>query len=260
MVLQALGTSRLRPFARRAYLDAVSLLSSTGLRNGATPSSARHGYFHSLHGGDSARFTDLVDRIGRHFEFVSYSKAVADDAPSTFAWSIDDGFGSCRLVGQLLAERGISACFFVSPILLGHRPGESVSEFFGSEHGVEDEVLDWRQAEDLLAMGHEIGSHTCHHLDLATVSAAQLHEEICGSREMLAERLGRIDHFAWPYGRFHHFTAEAYAVALDAGYSSVASAERHGPHRFGDWRDSCVRRDHLDPAWPQRHSVYFATR
>ena len=72
---------------------------------------------------------------------------------------------------------------------------------------------------------------------------------------------GNINHFAWPYGRFHHFNVFATKAVFEAGFKTCASAER-GCHTQNpdSIEDLCIRRDHISAHWPLNHIRYFLTR
>ena len=69
--------------------------------------------------------------------------------------------------------------------------------------------LSWDDVETLLQAGHEIGSHTVNHPNIAQLSVGQMQTEIAESYEKLVQRIGSVEHFSWPLGRFFHFTPVA---------------------------------------------------
>jgi peptidoglycan/xylan/chitin deacetylase (PgdA/CDA1 family) len=121
--------------------------------------------------------------------------------------------------------------------------------------------MDWDDVHALLDEGHEIGSHTLTHADLGRVSRQQLHDEIEGSLDVLNRAIGPVRHFAWPYGHFSHFSAEAARIVFQAGFASCASAIR-GCHVAAaeDPRRLCIRRDNTVVNWPFGHMLYFMAR
>ena len=55
----------------------------------------------------------------------------------------------------------------------------------------------------MIAAGWELAAHTIHHLDLTTLDASQLREEVAGSRAILRREYGvPVDDFCYPAGRF----------------------------------------------------------
>jgi len=58
------------------------------------------------------------------------------------------------------------------------------------------------QIRDLANRGHEIGCHTASHKRLTTETKHIIEEEIVLSRGYLAQRVGRVDTFCYPYGDY----------------------------------------------------------
>ncbi len=79
--------------------------------------------------------------------------------------------------------------------------------------------------EAMLAAGWELAAHTIHHLDLTELDAAQLKEEVAGSRAILRRDYGvPVKNFCYPAGRFD---ANVIAAVEAAGYTG-ATTEIHG--------------------------------
>ena len=77
-------------------------------------------------------------------------------------------------------------------------------------------LLDAGGVRAVAAAGHEIGSHTLHHLRLAGASPQTLEEEVAGSRRVLQEVLqDDVPGFCYPWGVFDE---AAEAAARAAGY------------------------------------------
>ena len=102
------------------------------------------------------------------------------------------------------------------------------------------------QLRELAAAGVEIGAHTRSHADLgANLSTAQLADEIVGSKHELENALGvPIRYFAFPYGQHANLSAEAFRIALEAGFSGVCSA--YGGYNFPGDDPFHLRRFHAD--------------
>jgi peptidoglycan/xylan/chitin deacetylase (PgdA/CDA1 family) len=68
----------------------------------------------------------------------------------------------------------------------------------------------------MIAAGWELAAHTIHHLDLTTLNAAQLKEEVAGSRAILRREYGvPVKDFCYPSGQFD---ATVIAAVEAAGY------------------------------------------
>jgi peptidoglycan/xylan/chitin deacetylase (PgdA/CDA1 family) len=79
--------------------------------------------------------------------------------------------------------------------------------------------MSWEMIAELGRNDIAIGSHGMAHVDLTTVSNAELDSELVVSKSILEDRLGRpVTLFAFPYGRFSRRVWEA---ALEAGYTHL---------------------------------------
>lgn len=82
-----------------------------------------------------------------------------------------------------------------------------------------------RTIRAMVAAGWEVDDHTITHPDLRTLSDAQLHREVAGSRAMLHRISGApVDFFCYPAGRYD---ARVVAAVRAAGYLAATST------RFG---------------------------
>ena len=88
--------------------------------------------------------------------------------------------------------------------------------------------MNWQMIEELGRGGVAIGSHGMAHVDLTTVSDAELNRELVVSKSMLEDRLGQpVTLFAFPYGRF---SKRVWDAALKAGYTHLFTIQL-GHHR-----------------------------
>jgi peptidoglycan/xylan/chitin deacetylase (PgdA/CDA1 family) len=106
--------------------------------------------------------------------------------------------------------------------------------------------LTWEMLVEMRAAGVTIGSHTKTHALLTNEDDHTIREETADSRQALAQRLGaRVDHFAYPDGRFD---ARSVAAVAAAGYRFGYTICRHRdrdypwltiPRKFF-WETSCL--------------------
>lgn len=218
-------------------------------------------------------FDDELDSFGRQlvflagvFEPVSLSEAVerlrtgavqGREVVVTF----DDGFrNQLRNAAPLLAEHGIAACFFVITELVSAAPDRAAQICAERLHLARPvEPLSWEDLDELLGLGHEIGSHTRTHRNLVELEPAALEEELVSSREELRRRLGRpIAHVSAPYGDRDRFSPVVSRAARAAGYLSCATALRGLNRPGGDV--FALRRDHLEAGRPLGDLRFFLGR
>lgn len=222
---------------------------------------------HHVFDDEEAPFRALLTTLSKSHHFIGYSEAVeriqrgAIDRPY-LCLSFDDGLKNGRRAAQIMSETGAKACFFVCPPM-AEAPYQEVARFCAERLAMPPtEMLSWNDMEQIVALGHEIGSHTLSHPDLSGIGADQIAEEVGRSREQIIRRLGRADHFAWPFGRFRDMSSRAASEVFRAGYASCASAERgcHTSPVPKERESLCLRREHCVAFRPQSHSLYFLAR
>ena len=261
--------SRLRTTGRHAALDGLSALGRLSGRESAGLATPRvqFPYLHAVPENEEHSFRKLLGSLATTHTFVSYSEAVRRvrsgeiDRPY-LALSFDDGFASNVRTARLLEEFGIVGCFFVTTGFIGTPTLTEARDFFGYSAGIDEPAMTWSDLEALKAAGHEIGNHTQTHRVVSSLSPQRVVDEIGGAADVLRARLGSVEHFAWPFGRFFHFTGDAARVVFDTGHLSCASAER-GAHLSAEGASAdslCIRREHIMTSWPRRHSRYFLSR
>jgi peptidoglycan/xylan/chitin deacetylase (PgdA/CDA1 family) len=75
--------------------------------------------------------------------------------------------------------------------------------------------------EAMIAAGWELAAHTIHHLDLTSLDAAQLKEEVAGSRQILRREYGvPVTNFCYPAGQFDDTVI---AAVRAAGYTGATT-------------------------------------
>lgn len=223
-------------------------------------------YIHHVFQDEEQPFRRIVEWLVRDHVPIGYSEAVARirtgdiDRPYV-AFSSDDGLHNILVAARILEEFGARMCAFVCTDMVGEDDPATIERFCAERiYFPPCQFLDWPDLEGLLARGHEVGSHTRSHLELSVPGVAELQDEIAGSRTHLEQRLGHVRHFAFPYGRFRHFSSRARDVVFRSGYESCASAERgcHVPMgRAVPSEEMCVRRDHVLAAEDCEHVKHF---
>lgn len=106
--------------------------------------------------------------------------------------TFDDGYADNYTdAWPTLRENGFKATFFIvtSSVGLG--------------------MMTWEQVNDLKNQGNSIGSHTVHHLDLATLALKQQESELATSKRELEKQLGISEQsLCFPSGRYNKTTLE----------------------------------------------------
>jgi peptidoglycan/xylan/chitin deacetylase (PgdA/CDA1 family) len=250
-------TLPVRAWARAAALTAL----------GSLPRTPRPGVrilvYHWVHDSERERFARQLAAFARDYEPISLSEAVerlrtGRIGGRELAITFDDGFRNALVNGApLLAQHGFSACFFLVTELVS-APAERAERICRERFHLPQtlEPLRWDDAERLLELGHEIGSHTRTHPDLVALDPADLEEEVHGSRAELEHRLGRAPaHFAVPYGDRARFSPAVSAAARAAGYESCLTAQRG--RNVASTSLFALCRDNAVASWPLGHVRYF---
>lgn len=223
-------------------------------------------YLHHVFEDEEDSFRKLLRILNRDHCFISYSDAVdriwnGNIDRSYIAFGFDDGLKNCLRAAKIMNEFGLKACFFLTTSLVGETNYYKIREFCTKRLRMPPtDFLSWDDAEILLKEGHEIGSHTITHPNLAQSSVQQIQTEISGSFELLTRRFGNVKHFSWPFGRFFHFSPTAAKIVFQTGFKSCASAERGCHVAQSEKVGLCIRRDHIIAKWPTNHVLYFIAK
>lgn len=257
----------LRQFARHIALDGLSLKTKLpGSNKILGKPRIQFLYIHHVFDDELDKFDKLLNVLSINHTFISYSEAVhkihtnSIDKPY-ISISSDDGFKNNMAAASILERYGISGCFFINPDTVGLNKYSEIERFCSERLDFPPtDFLDWNDVNTLLKNGHEIGSHTMSHIQVSETNLARVAENLSMSYKMIHEKCGSVSHFAFPYGRFHHFNQASLDLVYKAGYISCASAER-GCHvaQLEDVRlnELILRRDHIICDWSINHIMYF---
>jgi len=265
------GTT-IRDRSRKIVLDTLSFgLNVSGVMNEALKRPrVQFLYIHHIFKDEEILLKKLIERLLKDHTFISYGEAVnriltgVVDKPFVCI-SSDDGLKNNTRAAAILADYGLKACFFICPSMIGENDYEKVKNFSKHQlHFPPVEFMNWDDIEKLQQQGHEIGGHTTSHVNLAKCDRLQLTDQIGGCYTEIAKHCGPVKHFAFPYGRYFHFSGDAQKSVFFAGFESCASAER-GCHispagTVIKKEDLFIRRDHILLTWPIDHILFFMAR
>ena len=253
----------LRGYARDLALSGLSLAASEKYL--AIPR-VQFLYIHHVFQDEEKRLDALLKRLSKNHEFISYNDAVDKiltgeiDKPY-ITFSSDDGLKNNLRAAEILNEYNAKACFFINPGIIGETNFEKIKEFcIGTLDFPPVEFLNWDEVGKLQEWGHEIGSHTMMHMNIAATNTMQIKDDMHQTYRILTERCGQMKHFAFPFGRFFHFSEAGRKAVFDAGFTTCATAERGchiNPLTPISNQDLCIRRDHTVLGWDMKHIMYF---
>jgi peptidoglycan/xylan/chitin deacetylase (PgdA/CDA1 family) len=139
--------------------------------------------------------------------------------PRTVAITFDDCYYDNLPAARVLAEHGLPACFFIPTRFVG-----TDHVFPWDAHLARMPNLTWDDVRELVALGHEIGSHTVSHADLGRIDSLDARRELVESRDVLEKQLGRpVRWLAYPFGSKDNFRPEYLPLAYDVGYEACFS-------------------------------------
>ena len=165
------------------------------------PSQFRRQMRHLIDAGYSAITTDILARA-----LSGKLKLPAKPVLITF----DDGYADfLEHAVPVLVDLKMPATLFVVSGLVGKT--NAWDRRFGEP---ERALLDWPQLREVALAGVEIGSHSCTHPDLRSVTDQQLAEECTTSKRQLEDGLEQpCRFFAYPHGLYDARVKEAVATA-----------------------------------------------
>jgi peptidoglycan/xylan/chitin deacetylase (PgdA/CDA1 family) len=140
-----------------------------------------------------------------------------------------------RIFRILRRRRPVEAAHEATRTLLHTLANDEIELVAGQDSEAVDESspelpATWPMILALRDAGWTIGSHSRTHARLVACSPDEMRDEVRGSREMLADRLGRpVRHFAYPDGAFTPDSVEAIA---EAGFTNAYTTCSHRDSRY----------------------------
>jgi glycosyltransferase involved in cell wall biosynthesis/peptidoglycan/xylan/chitin deacetylase (PgdA/CDA1 family) len=190
-----------------------------------------------------AAFRQQMRFLKDHYRVLPISEAVTALSASRnpdriVAITFDDGYlDNSTIAAPILRSLGLPACFFVATDMIGSTrpfPHDVTQGRPPQAH------MTWNDLRRLATEGFEIGSHTCSHADMGSVSLDEARRELRESRQRLEQELGMsIRMFAFPYGHRRNMRADTTAAARRA-YAVCCSA--YGGHNIAPVQPGNVRR------------------
>jgi glycosyltransferase involved in cell wall biosynthesis/peptidoglycan/xylan/chitin deacetylase (PgdA/CDA1 family) len=190
-----------------------------------------------------AQFREQMEFLKRHYRVMGLSEAIdtlrtRGTAERIVSITFDDGYLDNRTIAApILRSLDLPATFFVSTDMIGGVrpfPHDLIQGRPPQDH------MSWDDVRALDAEGFEIGSHTCTHADMGTVSLEEAEREIRVSRERLEQELNHpVRLFAFPYGHRGNMRRDTRAIAKRE-FAVCCSA--YGGHNTAPADPSNIRR------------------
>jgi len=268
--IKELKPEGLRDNLRSFVLDGLSVLDKLkGIDADLNKPRVQFIYIHHVFKDEEIALDTLLNKLSRDHVFLSYSESVSKilegkiDRPYVCI-SSDDGFKNNVRAAEILAKYDSKACFFINPSIIGERSFDVIEKHCKLRLNFPPvEFMNWNDIERLQKMGHEIGSHTMEHINVARTEREAFMEDCNRTFEVLNKQCGEAKHFAYPYGRFIHFNDIGREIVFDSGFISCATAERGchiNPTHELLKHELCIRRDHVILDWSMDHIYHFLAR
>ena len=160
---------------------------------------------------------EMLQELGYHTVRVSQiATAILGQGtlpPRPIALSFDDGWvDEFQTIFPLLQENGDVGTFYIPSSYPG-APG----------------TVTWADLKEMASAGMEIGDHSRTHGHLASMTDAQVLDEVYDSKKYLEEQLGvTVDTFAYPYGEFTRDLGNAVSRAGYVGAVNLGASPLQG--------------------------------
>lgn len=168
-------------------------------------------------------FCELIQKRFRPVplqEIVRYSKSKERPPKRLVAVTFDDCYRDNLPAAHVLAEHGIPATFFIPTKFVG-----TDTVFPWDKDLPRMANLTWDEIREMVSLGHDIGSHSVSHPNMAELNDEEAMHELVESRRTLEEKLQRpIRYFAHPFGQKNHLRPNQLRLIEKAGYEAVFSA------------------------------------
>jgi peptidoglycan/xylan/chitin deacetylase (PgdA/CDA1 family) len=265
--IKKLKPEGLRAYFRKYALNCLSLFDKLkGIEDYLNKPRVQFLYIHHVFRDEEISFDRLLKKLSLNHEFISYSDGVNKILNSKIdkpyiCISSDDGFKNNIKAAEILNEYNAKACFFINPYIVENKSFDEIKKHCNDYLFLPPiEFMNWNDIEKIQKMGHEIGSHTMAHVNVANTSEDDFIEDCNKTFEVLQKKCGEAKHFAFPYGRFFHFNEKARDIVFNTGFTSCATAER-GCH-INHYRkllneELYIRRDHVLLEWSLGHIFHF---
>jgi peptidoglycan/xylan/chitin deacetylase (PgdA/CDA1 family) len=192
--------------------------------------------YHGIGGAEDDRFAVSaeqvmahLDYLGEHFRFVPVSEAIdlwrqrGCFPPGLALLTFDDGYDDFLRIAERLAGRNVRGTVFACAGWVGSENSWDRAAFTPRRH------MTWPEIAEIVAMGHEVGSHGIDHRRLTAMAAEDAAAEIAESRRILQDGSGAaVRAIAYPFGGADREVADAARQCYEAGFVA-------GQGRVLDW-------------------------
>ncbi len=134
-------------------------------------------------------------KINKSFDFNGKVATWFNFREAACSITFDDGtLDQYVLAYPELEKAGIKGTFFLAASLIENK--------IWDDNGTKREMMNWSQAAEIAASGHEIGSHSFNHIDMS-VNNSNYYTELEYSQSFIENRIPeiKVETFCWPHWR-----------------------------------------------------------
>jgi peptidoglycan/xylan/chitin deacetylase (PgdA/CDA1 family) len=135
-------------------------------------------------------------------QVVNVAAAPPPPAATTVSLTFDDNAATQYATRSMLSSRGMHGTYYVNT----------------NKVGANSYYMNWTQLHDLAADGNEIGGHTLDHVDLTTLTTAQIKHQVCDDRQSIQAQGFSVSNFAFPFSKDSPAIS---AIVQQCGYTTA---------------------------------------
>lgn len=226
-------------------------------------------YYHHVFDDEVIGFDRQLKYFKNHGDFISIDQAhemIINEEKIDgryFCLSFDDGFQNCFTNMMDVAVKHIAPTIIylaTDYINLNLEDESSLLKVKSFDKTVNKVVpfLNWNECREMLGSDITFGSHTCGHVNLATLNDEQVDLELSKSKKIIEKELGiSCDHFAAPWGRKDVDFKEGVLTSLAKKneYKTVVTTNRGKVYEESN--PYLIKRDHVLAEWGNSQLDYF---
>ena len=231
----------------------------------------RFPYYHHIFDDELFSFESQLKYFSNYGDFISIDDAVDmlnSNQPIDgryFCITFDDGFKNCITnVMPFFLKFKVPVSFYIPTKYIDSHaekntelsqlhPDKEIQLYFD-----DIEFLSWKDCQQIVDAGMNIGSHTVNHVTLSSLSATGSEWELSESKKIIEEKLNiECKHFCAPVGipDRDFITERDPKIAEECGYSSFLTTRRGSNDRLS--QAMFIERDHTLANWSTSQLRYF---
>lgn len=165
-------------------------------------------YYHDIYADDQDPDTEMATKLSLFRNHVRIIRSAGFEIVPVITrpnrqvmLTFDDGFSGIYKNKELFESENITATIFM------------ITAAIGKSH-----YLTADQIAEMIRLGFRIQSHTHGHRDMTTLTAAELHEDLRISKQIMEKVVPDVTELCFPYGRF---SKPVLRIAMASGYEHL---------------------------------------